>query len=66
MTRFGTSLLDIIDPPGNPWLKDLQRGKAELPRGVRLVRHSSGDTDSFDRSTALREAKRKLRDFAEP
>ena len=61
-----STLLDILDPPGNPWLKDLQRGKAHLPAGVRLMRHSSGDTDTFESSEDLGEAKRKLRDVIEP
>ncbi len=34
------SLIDILVPPVNHWLKGLSRSKLKLPAGVRIVRFS--------------------------
>jgi hypothetical protein len=47
------SLMDVIAPPINPWLRKILDGKAaDLPTGVRIVRFESDDdgTDVGDDS----------------
>lgn len=46
MTRRSMSLMDVLAPPGNKWLKELTRRKADLPAGVHVVRFSDGDDES--------------------
>lgn len=46
MTRRAMSLMDVLAPPGNDWLKDLSRRKADLPAGVHVVRFSDNDDES--------------------
>jgi hypothetical protein len=46
MTSQSMSLMDILTPPGNPWLADIARRKADLPVGVRIVRFSEADDDT--------------------
>jgi len=43
MTQHTISLIDVLAPPANRWLKELSRRKANLPVGVRVVRFSDGD-----------------------
>ncbi len=63
------TLVDVLNPPGNPWLRDISAARIPLPRGVRILRNSSDSADSsdgtatFDRHARLRAAKEKLRDF---
>lgn len=57
------TLIDILEPPRNPWLKKLLSGKGKAPAGVRVVRFEG--QDDFDATEYLGEAKAKLRDFAE-
>lgn len=38
MIRPPTSLIDILVPPENHWLRDLSKRKANLPAGVRVIR----------------------------
>ncbi len=45
MNQHTISLIDVITPPENRWLKELSRRKADLPIGVRVVRFSDGDDD---------------------
>lgn len=45
MTRRSMSLLDVLAPPGNSWLKELSRRKSDLPAGVTIVRFGEGDDD---------------------
>lgn len=45
MNQQAVSLVDILTPPGNRWLKELSRRKSELPAGVRIVRFSENDDD---------------------
>jgi hypothetical protein len=65
MPAAGTSLLDILDPPLNTWLRELGKRKVPLPAGIRLVRHENGEEDAFERSERLRVARQKLHDFAD-
>ena len=43
-----TSLVEILDPPMNPWLKALFRQKNSLPEGVRVVRFNGEEGDEAD------------------
>lgn len=45
MTRHAMSLMDVLVPPGNTWLKELSRRKTDLPAGVQIVRFGEGDDD---------------------
>lgn len=45
MTRQTTSLIEILEPPENRWLKDLSKRKASLPHGVRVVRFSDEELE---------------------
>lgn len=63
MTRNATSLLDVLVPPGNTWLKELSRRRSDLPAGVRIVRFSEADDDAFadeERSAARKRASQKV------
>jgi hypothetical protein len=66
------TLVDVLNPPGNPWLRDISAARIPLPRGVRILRNSSDSADSsdgtvaFDRQARLRAAKEALRDFMDP
>lgn len=47
------SLMDVLAPPINPWLRTILSGKAaDLPTGVRIVRFENEDdgTDVLDDS----------------
>mgnify|MGYP001190436130 FL=1 len=57
MTRHAMSLMDVLAPPGNGWLKDLSRRKTDLPAGVKIVRFSDGD-DEFAEKDETPKAKR--------
>jgi hypothetical protein len=63
------TLVKVLNPPGNPWLRDISTARVPFPRGVRILRNSSDSADSsdgtatFDRHTRLRAAKEKLRDL---
>ena len=48
MTRRSMSLMDVLAPPGNDWLKELSRRKTDLPEGVRIVRFNDGEDDLAD------------------
>ena len=45
MTRRAMSLMDVLAPPGNDWLKELSRRRSDLPKGVHIVRFGEGDED---------------------
>lgn len=61
----GATMDDVLNPPGNPWLKAISAAKVPLPKGVRLLRNSSEESAPFDRHVRLRAAKERLRDFAD-
>lgn len=46
MTKITMSLIDVLEPPANMWLRKLGRRAAELPVGVRVVRFSEHDDDT--------------------
>ena len=46
MNQPAISLIDVLMPPGNRWLMELSRRKADLPPGVRIVRFSENDDAS--------------------
>lgn len=46
MQTSAPTLMDIIEPPGNPWLQKVLKGKSgAAPDGVRVVRFSVEDED---------------------
>jgi hypothetical protein len=61
MTRRAMSLMDVLVPPGNDWLKELSRRKTDLPPGVHIVRFGDGDDESAmdDESTSAKARRRK-------
>lgn len=46
MTKSSMSLIDVLEPPMNLWLRKLGRRSATLPVGVRIVRFSEADDDT--------------------
>ncbi|MDD5247789.1 MAG: hypothetical protein PHY45_02320 [Rhodocyclaceae bacterium] len=48
MAPIGSSLLDILEPPGNKWLQELMRSDKPLPAGVRVVRYEDGEREVFE------------------
>lgn len=52
MNQQAVSLIDVLSPPGNRWLKELSRRKSELPAGVRIVRFSDGEDDPAENDDA--------------
>lgn len=46
MTKSSMSLIDVLEPPMNLWLRKLGRRSAALPVGVRIVRFSEADDDT--------------------
>ena len=48
MTQPTMSLIDILEPPANQWLKELSKRKANLPAGVRVVRFSDDDSETAE------------------
>ena len=60
MTRRAMSLMDVLVPPGNDWLKEISRRKTDLPAGVHIVRFGDGDDESAtDDESAGAKAKRR-------
>lgn len=59
------SLLEILAPPQNPWLKQFVPGITHLPTGVRIIRHAGTEDDQIERNERLRIAKRKLHHWNE-
>jgi hypothetical protein len=52
MTRRAMSLMDVLAPPGNDWLRELSRRKSDLPAGVHIVRFSDADDEATEDSEA--------------
>jgi hypothetical protein len=48
MNHLRTSLVDILQPPRNNWLRNLSRRKSALPANVRVVRFSSYEEDETE------------------
>jgi len=53
MTQRSTSLVDILQPPRNNWLRQLARRKSNLPAGVRVVRFSDHEDDDPEVAEAV-------------
>ena len=53
MTRRAMSLMDVLAPPGNDWLRELSRRKADLPAGVHIVRFSDTDDEAGEDTEKL-------------
>ena len=54
MSRLRSSLLDVLDPPGNQWLRNLKRSATPLPDGVRIVRYEEGESAVFESGALVR------------
>ncbi|MFA6314212.1 MAG: hypothetical protein WCV99_21625 [Sterolibacterium sp.] len=54
MSRRRSSILEILDPPGNQWLQNLKRSATQLPDGVRIVRLEEGESAVFESGTLFR------------
>lgn len=52
MTHRAMSLMDVLTPPGNNWLRELSRRKSDLPAGVHIVRFSDADDEPTEDSQA--------------
>lgn len=51
------SILDVLDPPENQWLKSLQKRKLNLPTGVRVIRFDGEEDEHPDEREFVRVAK---------
>ncbi len=45
MNQRVVSLMDVLAPPGNDWLKEISRRRSDLPVGVHVVRFSDADDE---------------------
>ncbi|MBI3095184.1 MAG: hypothetical protein HYY97_09960 [Rhodocyclales bacterium] len=60
MTQRAMSLMDVLAPPGNNWLKELSRRKTDLPAGVHIVRFGdSEDEAATDEESAGAKSRRR-------
>jgi hypothetical protein len=50
MTQRAMSLMDVLAPPGNDWLRELSRRKSDLPAGVHIVRFNDADDELAEES----------------
>lgn len=50
MNQRAMSLMDVLTPPVNAWLRELSRRKSDLPDGVHIVRFNDADDDSAEES----------------
>lgn len=64
MTRHAMSLMDVLAPPGNDWLKDLSRRKTDLPAGVKIVRFSDGDDEFSDKDESPKAKRGRMQSLA--
>jgi hypothetical protein len=48
MNQQTVSLMDVLAPPGNHWLKELSHRKNDLPPCVHIVRFSEAEDDPAD------------------
>lgn len=48
MNQRVVSLMDVIAPPGNDWLKEISRRRSELPACVHIVRFGENDEELAD------------------
>ncbi len=59
MNQRAMSLMDVLMPPGNDWLRELSRRKSDLPAGVHIVRFSDADDEATEDSYAVGEKARR-------
>jgi hypothetical protein len=59
MNRRAVSLMDVLVPPGNDWLKEISRRRSELPAGVKVVRFSEAEDDPAEEAEAARSRSRR-------
>jgi hypothetical protein len=52
MNQRVVSLMDVLAPPGNDWLRELSRRRSDLPAGVHIVRFSEADDEQVEDSEA--------------
>ncbi len=52
MTQRAMSLMDVLAPPGNEWLRELSRRKSDLPVGVHIVRFGDADDEATEDTEA--------------
>lgn len=50
MTQRAMSLMDVLAPPGNDWLRELSSRKSDLPAGVHIVRFGDADDEATEDS----------------
>lgn len=65
MPAKATSLMDILDPPRNAWLRALSAGRIAIPPGIRILHHVQTEEDAFERNERVRTARRKLHEFSD-
>ena len=53
MNQRAMSLMDVLAPPGNDWLREISRRKTDLPAGVHIVRFSDADDDLTEDSESV-------------
>lgn len=56
MMQRNMSLVEILKPPRNNWLRQLARRKSNLPAGVRVVRFSDYDDDDSEGTETIASA----------
>jgi len=54
MNRRAVSLMDVLVPPGNDWLREISRRRSDLPAGVKVVRFSEAEDDPAEDSEVAR------------
>lgn len=55
MSKQRLSLMDVLNPPVNPWLKEISQRNAKVPAGVRVVRlGGEEDDDPLDQALTSR------------
>lgn len=64
MNQQAVSLMDVLAPPGNHWLKELSHRKTDLPPGVHIVRFSEGDDELAEDGDAAVTPARPLKKMA--
>jgi hypothetical protein len=47
MSKQRPSLINVLNPPGNPWLEQISRRNAKLPACVHIVRFSDDDSEEL-------------------
>jgi hypothetical protein len=64
MNQRVVSLMDVLAPPGNDWLREISRRRSNLPAGVHIVRFSDGDDEPTDDGEAAATKSRQRKKMA--